>query len=70
MGKPDFSDEFKRDAIARITERGYPVTGVSQPLGVSPHSLYVRKRRFTKMLLGDAGKDAEIRQSRIEWTNL
>lgn len=25
MGKPNFSDEFKRDAVAQITERGYPV---------------------------------------------
>lgn len=24
MGKPNFSDEFKRDAMAQITERGYP----------------------------------------------
>jgi len=22
MGKPNFSDEFKRDAVAQITERG------------------------------------------------
>ena len=25
MGKPNFSDEFKHDAVAQITERGYPV---------------------------------------------
>jgi transposase-like protein len=25
MGKANFSDEFKRDAVAQITERGYPV---------------------------------------------
>jgi transposase len=25
MGKPNFSDEFKRDAVAQITERGYPL---------------------------------------------
>ena len=25
MGKPNFSDEFKRDAVTQITERGYPV---------------------------------------------
>ena len=25
MGTGDFSDEFKRDAVAQITERGYPV---------------------------------------------
>ena len=23
MGKPNFSDEFKRDAVAQITERAY-----------------------------------------------
>ena len=23
MEKPNFSDEFKRDAVAQITERGY-----------------------------------------------
>jgi transposase len=40
MGKPNFSDEFKRDAVAQITERGYPVSEVSQRLGVGPHSLY------------------------------
>jgi transposase-like protein len=30
MGKPNFSDEFKRDAVAQITERGYPVAEVSE----------------------------------------
>ena len=39
MGKPSFSDEFKRDAVAQITERGYPVAEVSERLGVSQHSL-------------------------------
>jgi hypothetical protein len=28
MGKADFSDEFKRDAVAQITELGYPVAEV------------------------------------------
>jgi len=40
MSKSNFSDDFKRDAVAQITERGYPVSEVSQRLGVSPHSLY------------------------------
>ena len=30
MGKPNFSYEFKRDAVAQITERGYPLAEVSQ----------------------------------------
>ncbi len=25
MGTSSYSDEFKRDAVAQITERGYPV---------------------------------------------
>lgn len=29
MGKPNFSDEFKRDAVAQITECGNPVAEVT-----------------------------------------
>ena len=66
MGKPNFSDEFKRDAVAQITERGYPVAEVSQRLGVSQHSLYAWKRQLAKVVSGDTGKDAEIRQLKRE----
>lgn len=66
MGKPNFSDEFKRDAVAQITERGYPVAEVSQQLGVSTHSLYAWKRQFAKVASGDTGKDAEIWQLKHE----
>lgn len=66
MGKPNFSDEFKRDAVTQITERGYPVAEVSQRLGVRTHSLYAWKRQFAKVVSGDAGKDAEIRQLKRE----
>lgn len=59
MGKPNFSDEFKRDAVAQITERGYRVADVSQRLGVSQHSLYAWKRQHARQVSGDAGKDAE-----------
>lgn len=30
MRTGNFSDEFKRDAVSQITERGYPVAEVSQ----------------------------------------
>ena len=66
MGKGNFSDEFKRDAVAQITERGYPVAEVSQRLGVSPHSLYAWKRQFAKASSGEAGKEAEIRRLKRE----
>jgi transposase len=66
MGKPNFSEAFKRDAVAQITERGYPVAEVSQRLGVSAHSLYAWKRQLAKVISGDVGKDAEIRQLKRE----
>lgn len=30
MGKGNFSDDFKRDAVVQITERGYRVSEVSR----------------------------------------
>ena len=46
MSKSNFSEDFKRDAVRQITERGYPVAEVSQRLGVSQHSLYEWKKKF------------------------
>ena len=66
MGTGNFTDEFKRDAVAQITERGYPVAEVSQRLGVSQHSLYAWKRKFAKAVSGDTEKDAEIRRLKRE----
>jgi transposase len=65
MGKANFSDDFKRDAVHQIMERGYPVAEVSQRLGVSQHSLYAWKKRFSQPTGGD-DKDAEIRQLKRE----
>ena len=66
MGKANFSEEFKRDAVVQITERGYPASEVSRRLGVSAHSLYAWKRQFAKVASGDTSKDAEIRQLKRE----
>ncbi|MBV1692329.1 transposase [Novosphingobium sp. G106] len=43
--------------MAQNTERGYPVAEVSQRLGGSPHSLYAWKRRISKVVTGEAGKE-------------
>jgi transposase len=68
MGKAGFSDEFKRDAVRQMTERGYPVAEVSQRLGVSQHSLYEWRRKFSKpaMGAGDDDQAAEIRRLKRE----
>ena len=65
MSRASFSDEFKRDAVAQITTRGYSVAEVSKRLGVSPHSLYAWKKRFSQPSGGD-DRDAEIRQLKQE----
>ena len=61
MGKANFSEVFKRDAVVQITERGYRVAEVSERLGVSQHSLYAWKRQFMRRP-EEGSKDAEIRQ--------
>lgn len=60
MGRANFSDGFKRDAVAQTTERGYPVAEVSKRLGVSPHSLFAWKKKFSQPPGGD-DRDAEVR---------
>ena len=69
MSKSNFSDDFKRDAVAQITERGYPVSEVSQRLGVSPHSLYAWRKKFSAPSGGD-DRDAEIRRLKRILTRL
>ena len=59
MSSTKFSDDFKRDAVAQITDRGYPVREVAERLGVSQYSLYSWKKKFAKASSGDAEKEAE-----------
>ncbi len=66
MSSSKFSDECKRDAVAQITERGYPVREVSERLGGSAYSLYAWKKKFAKASSGEAEKDAEIRRLKKE----
>ncbi len=67
MGKAKFCDDFKRDAVHQITERGYPVVEVSRRLGVSTHSLYAWKKQFSKSSDGkDDDQATEIRRLKRE----
>lgn len=47
MSRSNFTEEFKIDAVKQITERGYSVSEVSSRLGVSTHSLYLWRKRFS-----------------------
>ncbi|MDO8884172.1 transposase [Pseudotabrizicola sp.] len=40
MSGTKFTDEFKRDTVAQVEGRGYPVREVAERLGVSAKSTY------------------------------
>ncbi len=46
MGRSNYSDDLKRDAVHQITVRCYPVREVSRRLGVRRHSLYKCMKLF------------------------
>ena len=49
MGKQDrFTDEFKRDAVAQVVDRGYLVRGVAERSGVSTKSIHTWQRLFSR----------------------
>jgi len=68
MGKGNFTDEFKLDAIKQITERGYSVADVSKRLGVSTYSLYGWMKRYSASPQSGARDDqsSEIRRLKQE----
>jgi len=47
-GEIRYSDEFKIDAVAQVTERGYSVKDVAERLGISTKSLYTWMAQFSK----------------------
>ena len=64
-----FTDEFKRDAVARVVDRGYWVAEVSERLGISTKSLYTWKTQFSqprKQSIETTEQAAEIRRLKKE----
>ena len=65
MSGAKFTDEFKRDAVAQVEDRGYPVRKVAERLGVSTKSIYTWRRLFSRPAKVIKAVDAqadEIRQ--------
>ena len=48
MSANKFTDEFKRDAVAQVEDRGYPVREVAERLGVSAKSIYRWQKQFSR----------------------
>ena len=68
MGNANFTDDFKRDAVLQITERGYPVAEVAARLGISKYSLYEWRKRYGKpaVTARDDEQAAEVRRLKRE----
>ena len=48
MSGAKFTDEFKRDAVAQVEDRGYPVREVAERLGVSTKSICTWQKQFSR----------------------
>ena len=68
MGKGNFTEDFKRDAVVQITERGYPVAEVAARLGINKYSLYEWKKRYGKPapIAREDDQTAEVRRLKRE----
>lgn len=64
-----YTEEFKRDAVSQVKDRGYSVKEVSERLGISTKSLYDWTRLYhkpTKTLQKETEQSAEIRRLKAE----
>ena len=69
MSRNRFTEEFKRDAVAQVVDRGYAVSEVAERLGISTKSLYTWKARLSapaKDVRIDTGQTREIRRLKAE----
>ena len=48
MSGAKFTDEFKRNAVAQVENRGYPVREVAERLSVSTKSIYTWQWLFSR----------------------
>ena len=64
-----YTEEFKRDAVAQVVDRGYSVLEVATRLGISTKSLYDWKKCYHKperQIRQEAAEAAEIRRLKAE----
>jgi len=46
MSSKRYTEEFKREAVRQVVERGYSVAEVAARLGMTTHSLYAWKMKY------------------------
>ena len=65
MSGAKFTNDFKRDAVAQVVDRGYPVREVAERLGVSTKSIYTWQKQLSrpaKVIEGSGAQADEIRR--------
>lgn len=66
MGKPNFSEDFKRDAVHQISVGGYAVREVSERLRVCCHSLNTWMNVYAQAASQAASVDHEVENQRLK----
>jgi transposase len=54
-----YSDEFKKEAVALVTEQGYTVSEAATSLGITAKLLYNWKAKFARAQLGEGLNEDE-----------
>ena len=62
--RPRYTEEFKRDAVVQVTDRGHSVCDVSGRLGVSTKSLYDWIKQYSKPETVRQEEDNLVRENR------
>ena len=65
-GRIRYTEEFKREAAAQVTERGHSVTSVAKRIGVSSKSLYDWVKQFGDASDTSATDASEIKRLKAE----
>lgn len=64
-----YTEQFKREAVKQVTERGYSVAEVAERLGTTTHSLYAWLKRYgeqSPQQINQTDNQAEIVQLKAE----
>jgi transposase len=59
-----YTEEFKKDAVSQVTDRGYSVKEVSDQLGISTNSLYDWIKQYSKPESLRVKETEQVRENR------
>lgn len=67
MSGKRFTEEFKKEAVKQVTERGYSVAEVAERLGTTTHSLYAWLQKYKAPSPREANRvDVQIENARLK----